>query len=64
MGGVGEFTRGIADGISGLVAGAVAALIDGFNTMVTQMQVWLPGPLFPIVVGGTFLAVLWWTLKK
>jgi len=64
MGGVGDFTRGIADGVAGLLSGAASALIDAFWTIVRQGQAWLPGPLFPLVVGGAFLALLFWTLRK
>jgi len=64
MGGVGDLTRSVADGIGSLVAAAAAALVDAFWTIVHQLQVWLPGPLFPIVVGGGFLALLLWTLRK
>jgi hypothetical protein len=64
MGGVGDLTRTVADGISGLIGGAVAAIVDGISTVVAQLQAWLPGPLFPIVVGGAFLGLLIWTLRK
>ncbi len=64
MGGVGDLTRTVADGVSGLLAGAVAALADAFSTVVHQFQAWLPGPLFPLVVGGAFLGLVLWTLRK
>ena len=64
MGGVGDLTRTVADGIGGLVGGAVGALAAAFSTIVTQLQAWLPGPLFPLVVGGAFLGLLLWTLRK
>ncbi|HEX7950054.1 MAG TPA: hypothetical protein VF494_06880 [Candidatus Limnocylindrales bacterium] len=64
MGGVGDVTRSVADGISGLIGGAIAALGDAFSTIVSQGQAILPGPLFPIVVGGLFLALLAWTFRK
>jgi hypothetical protein len=64
MGGVGDITRSVADGIAGLLAGAAAALGDAFWAIVHQGQAWLPGPLFPLVVGGAFLALLFWTLRK
>jgi hypothetical protein len=54
----------VADGVAGLVGGAVAAVIDGFWTIVAQLQAVLPGPLFPIVVGGAFLGLLLWTFRK
>lgn len=64
MGGVGDLTRSVADGISGLVGGAVAALGDAFTTIVSQGQAILPGPLFPIVVGGLLLGLVVWVLRK
>ncbi len=63
-GGVGDLTRTVADGVGGLVSGAVGALVDAFWTIVHQGQAWLPGPLFPLVVGGAFLGLLFWTLRK
>jgi hypothetical protein len=64
MGGVGDLTQTIADGIAGLVGGAVTALVDAFWTIVAQLQAWLPGPLFPLVVGGAFLGLLIWTFRR
>lgn len=64
MGGVGDLTRSVADGIGGLVGGAVGALAAAVSTIVTQLQAWLPGPLFPLVVGGAFLGLVLWTLRK
>lgn len=64
MGGVGDLTRTVANGVSGLIAGAVGALGDAFWAIVHTGQAALPGPLFPIVVGGLFLALLLWVLRK
>ena len=64
MGGVGDLTRSVGDGIAGLVTGAVAALGDGFWAIVHQLQAWLPGPLFPLVVGGACLGLLIWLFRK
>ena len=64
MGGAGDLTRTVADGISGLLGGAVGALGDAFGTIVSQLQAWLPGPLFPLVVGGAFLGLVMWALRK
>jgi hypothetical protein len=64
MGGVGDLTRTVADGVGGLLFGAVAALADAFWTIVNQLQGWLPGPLFPLVVGGAFLGLVLWTIRK
>lgn len=64
MGGAGDLTRTVADGVSGLIAGAIGALAAAFWTIVHQFQTWLPGPLFPLVVGGAFLGLVLWTLRK
>jgi hypothetical protein len=64
MGGVGDLTRSVATGVSGLVGGAGGALVDAFWTAVHRGQDVLPGPLFPIVVGGLFVALVLWTIRK
>jgi len=64
MGGVGDLTRTVADGIAGLVGGAVGALVDAFWAIVHQGQALLPGPLFPIVIGGLFAALVLWSIRK
>jgi hypothetical protein len=61
---VGDFTRSVTDGIAGLLAGAATALVDAFWTIVHQGQVLLPGPLFPLAVGGALLALIIWTFRK
>jgi hypothetical protein len=64
VGGVGDLTRTVADGVSGLVGGAVGAIVDAFWTIVSGLQAALPGPLFPIVVGGALLGLVLWTFRK
>jgi hypothetical protein len=64
VGGIGDLTRTVADGVGGLVGGAVGAIVDAFWTIVHTGQAALPGPLFPIVVGGLFLALVYWTIRK
>ena len=61
---MGDFIGAIGDGIAGLVGGSIDAISDGFDTIVGTLQAWLPGPLFPLVVGGTVLLVAWWFFKK
>jgi hypothetical protein len=61
---VGDFIGAIGAGIAGLVGGSIDAVSDGFDTIVGTLQAWLPGPLFPLVVGGTVILVAWWFLKK
>ena len=64
MGGAGDLARSVGNAVTGLVGGAVGAIGDAFWTIVHQLQVLLPGPLFYVVVGGTFLALAYWTVKK
>ena len=53
MGGVGDLTRSVADGIAGLVGGAVDAI---------GQQV-LPGPWFFVAIGGLVVLLLLWVLR-
>ncbi len=61
---MGDFVGAIADVVGGLVGGSIEAISDGFDTIVGTLQAWLPGPLFPLVLGGTVLLVAWWFLKR
>jgi len=61
---MGDFARAIGEGISGLVGGSIAAISGAIGTMVGQLQVWLPGPLFPLVIGGVVVLFVWWLLRK
>ncbi len=61
---MGDFVGAIADGVGGLVGGSIEAISDGFDTIVGTLQAWLPGPLFPLVLGDTVLLVAWWFLKR
>ena len=64
MGGAGDLARSVGNAVTGLVGGAVGAIGDAFWTIVHQLQVLLPGPLFYVVVGGAFLALAYWTVRK
>jgi len=61
---VGDFVRAIGDGVGGLVGGSIAALGVAFDTVVGQLQQWLPGPLFPAAVIGVVVLTFWWLFKK
>ena len=61
---VGDFVGAIGEGVGGLVGGSVDALVAAFNSVVGALQVMLPGPLFPIAVGGVLLFAFWWLFKK
>ena len=58
------FVRAVADGISGLVGGSIGAIGGAFSTIVAQLQLWLPGPLLPIVVLGLAGVIGWWFLRR
>jgi hypothetical protein len=64
MGGVGDLTRQVGNGIAGLVSGAVNAFFQGIATIVAAGQQVLPGPWFFVVVGGLVVLLLVWTLRK
>lgn len=64
MGGVGDLSRNVGDGIAGLIGGAVGALVDAVSAVVREGQSILPGPLFPIVVVGLLVALTVWTFRK
>jgi hypothetical protein len=64
MGGVGELTRSVSDGIAGLVGGAVRAISDGIASLVADGQHVLPGPWFFVLVGGLFVLLLLFTFRR
>ena len=61
---MGDFVGAIGRGVSGLIGGSIDAISDGFDTIVGTLQAWLPGPLFPLVIGGIAVLTAWWFLKK
>jgi hypothetical protein len=61
---MGDFVGAIAEGIGGLVGGSVDAISNALDTIVATLQVALPGPLFPLVIGGSVVLVAWWYLKR
>lgn len=61
---MGDFVRAIGDGIGGLVGGSIAALGTAFDTIVSTLQGWLPGPLFPAAVIGVGVLFALWLFKK
>ena len=60
----GGLIRTVGGGAAGLVIGAIGAIGDGIGTIIATGQRLLPGPLFPIVIGGVVILVIWWLLKK
>jgi hypothetical protein len=56
---MGDFVGAIGRNVSGLVGGSVHAISVAFDTIVGTLQAWLPGPLFPIVMIGSALALVW-----
>ncbi|HSL97423.1 MAG TPA: hypothetical protein VK831_02510 [Candidatus Deferrimicrobiaceae bacterium] len=61
---MGDLARTVGDGVRGLIGGSIDALVAAFHTIVAQLQVWLPGPLFPIVVIGTVGLAAWWFWRR
>ncbi len=60
----GGLVRTIGGGAAGLVLGAIGAIGDGIAAIIQAGERVLPGPLFPIVVGGVAIVAVWWLLKK
>jgi hypothetical protein len=56
---VGDFLGAIGRNVGGLVGGSIHALSVAFDSVVGTLQAWLPGPLFPIVIVGGGVAILW-----
>jgi hypothetical protein len=54
-----DFLGSVARGVGGLVGGSLPAISVAFDTVVGTLQAWLPGPLFPIVVIGSAIALVW-----
>lgn len=61
---MGDFTRSIGEGISGLIGGSIHALSQAFDAVVGSLQQLLPGPLFPITVFVVIGLFVWWLFKK
>ena len=64
MGPAGDLLHTIGEGISGLVGGSIAAIAAGIGAMVRALQGVLPGPLFPIVLGGVIVLFLVWLFRR
>ena len=56
---MGDFVGTAGRSIGGLVGGSIHALSVAFDSIVGTLQVWLPGPLFPIVMIGGGVAAIW-----
>ena len=56
---MGDFIGAIGRSFGGLVGGSIHALSVAFDSIVGTLQAWLPGPLFPIVMIGAGLALVW-----
>jgi hypothetical protein len=56
---MGDFIGAIGRNVSGLVGGSVHAISVAFDTVVGTLQAWLPGPLFPVVMIGSAIALVW-----
>ena len=56
---MGDFVGTVGRNVGGLVGGSIHSLSVAFDTIVGTLQVWLPGPLFPIVMIGGAIGVFW-----
>jgi len=56
---VGDFVGTAGRSVGGLVAGSVHAISVAFDTIVGTLQYHLPGPLFPIVMIGGAIVLVW-----
>ena len=56
---MGDFVGTAGRSIGGLVGGSIHALSVAFDSIVGTLQAWLPGPLFPIVMIGGAIALVW-----
>ena len=61
---MGDFAGAIGRGVGGLVGGSIEALGRAFDTIVTDLQHLLPGPLFPITLVAIGVLFLWWLFRK
>ncbi|HEV2006040.1 MAG TPA: hypothetical protein VGQ85_05435 [Candidatus Limnocylindrales bacterium] len=64
MGPAGDLLHTIGEGISGLVGDSIAVIAAAIGTIVRALQGVLPGPLFPLVVGGVIVLVLVWFFRR
>lgn len=56
---MGDFIGAIGRNVGGLVGGSIHAISVAFDSVVGTLQAWLPGPLFPIVMIGLAIALVW-----
>jgi hypothetical protein len=62
---VGDFVDSIGRGIGGLVGGALDVLGGIFGSIYGWLNVFLPGPILPVVLGGlVFAAVMWFLFRR
>lgn len=56
---MGDFIGATGRNVGGLVGGSIHAISVAFDSVVGTLQAWLPGPLFPIVMIGLAIALVW-----
>ena len=56
---MGDFVGAVGRNVGGMVGGSIHALSVAFDSIVGTLQAWLPGPLFPIVMIGGAIGVVW-----
>ena len=61
---VGNLLQSIAQGLTGMIAGAFRALSLAVYGVFHALQTALPGPWLPIVVAGIIALVIWLRAKN
>ena len=62
---MGDFIDSIGRGIGGLVGDALGLIGGIINTIYSWLNVFLPGPILPVVLAAlAFTAVMWFMFKR
>lgn len=62
---MGDFVDAIGRGIGGLVADSLNVIGDIFNSVFGFLNIFLPGPILGVVLGGlAFAGVMWFLFKR
>ena len=64
MDSVGNLLQSVAQGLTGMIAGAFRAVSIAVYGVFHALQTALPGPLLPIVVAGIIGLVIWLRAKN
>lgn len=60
-----DFLDAIGRGIGGLVGGAIEVIVGIVGSIYGWLNVFLPGPILPVVLGGlVFAGAMWFLFKR